>query len=280
MNAGCMYSIFLQESLCSLESKKALDGALMCSPKEGLESRVIAIERNECGPSCMDLHQFSFRYRGKHMNMLKTAVFAAAIACSAVTSSAWASTAQSWNLARDMYLMTESAPGGSPWSFLQNKTAVNTETNYTPFPSFSADQCNGNGVTCWRDTASGSAILSIKKSFVFTGSGKSFTFKQGDVATHPGSNSQTIIRWASPITGNVNVLGRINDLHDACGDGVAWSLNKGDTVVRSGSLSNGGSAIIKADGVAVTPSDSLYLVVDKKADYQCDYTSLDLLITN
>ncbi|MDO7900414.1 hypothetical protein ACE1YR_01825 [Pseudomonas sp. K1(2024)] len=214
------------------------------------------------------------------MKNLKALAIAIPLLSATAVSSAWAATAQSWNLARDMYLMTEAKPAGSPWSFLQNKSSVNAEANYTPFPSFSADQCNDNNVTCWRDVAAGSAFLSIKKSFVFTGSGKSFTFKQGDVATHPGVNSQVIVRWASPVSGAVNLLGRINDLHDACGDGVAWFLNLNDTPIKTGVIANGGSAIIKADSIAVTSSDSLYLIIDKKTDYQCDYTSLDLLITN
>lgn len=214
------------------------------------------------------------------MKLLKPALIGVALILSLVASATWAATAQSWNLARDAYLMTESAPAGSAWSFLQNKTAVDAAANYTPFPSFSADECNGKSYTCWRDTAAGSAVLSIKKSFVFTGSGTSFVFKQGEVTTHPGTNSKTIIRWASPITGNVNVLGRINDLHNACGDGIAWSLNLDDTVVQSANLANGGSSIIKVDGIAVTPASSLYLIVDKKANNSCDSTSLDLIITN
>ncbi|MOA58656.1 hypothetical protein D3C78_1830860 [compost metagenome] len=76
------------------------------------------------------------------------------------------------------------------------------------------------------------------------------------------------------------MLGRINDLHNACGDGIAWSLNLDDTVVQSANLANGGSSIIKVDGVAVTPASSLYLIVDKKANNSCDTTSLDLMITN
>ncbi len=99
------------------------------------------------------------------------------------------------------------------------------------------------------------------------------------MATHPGTNSQSIFRWASPVTGNINVLGRVNDLHNACGDGVGWSLNLGDIVLQSGSLVNGGSTTFMLNSVAVTPTSLLYLVIDRKANNSCDATSVDMLIT-
>lgn len=214
------------------------------------------------------------------MKFLKTAILAAALAASAAASSAWAATAQSWNLARDMYIATESAAPGSPWAFMQNKTAQNLSANYTMMPTFVADTCSGANVTCWRDATTGAYINVVKKSFTFTGSGGSFVFKQGDAVTHPGSSSQSVVRWTSPITGNINVLGRVNDLHNSCGDGISWSLNLGDTPIQSGNLPNGGSSVIKASDVAVDQGSAVYLVIDKKADHSCDATSLDLLITN
>lgn len=214
------------------------------------------------------------------MKFLKTAILAASLAASAAASSAWAATSQSWNLARDMYLMTESAPAGSPWSFMQNKGASNVPANYTLLPTFDASTCNGTSMTCWREAASRAYFATVKESYNFTGSGGSFIFKQGDVVTHPGANSQSIARWTSPVTGNINVLGRVNDLHGSCGDGIAWSLNLGDTILQSGNLANGGSSTFKANDVAVTEGAALYLVIDKKGNYSCDATSLDLLITH
>ncbi|MBC3383696.1 hypothetical protein [Pseudomonas sp. SWRI179] len=213
------------------------------------------------------------------MKLLQKILMATVFLSSFVSLSAMADTALSWNLARDMYLMTEAATAGSPWSFMQNKSGVNASANYTLFPTFQAEVCNGNPTTCWRDDVPASWIAIPKKSFTFTGSGTSFVFKQGDVVAHPGTNSQSIFRWASPVTGNINVLGRVNDLHNACGDGVGWSLNLGDIVLQSGSLANGGSATFMLNSVAVTPASSLYLVIDRKANNSCDATSLDMLIT-
>lgn len=214
------------------------------------------------------------------MKRMKTVILAAMLAVSAAASSAWAATAQSWNLARDMYLMTESAPAGSPWSFMQNKGASNVPANYTLLPTFDSTACNGTPMTCWREAASRAYVATVKQTYTFTGSGGSFIFKQGDVVTHPGANSQSIIRWTSPMTGNIKVLGRVNDLHGSCGDGVAWSLNLEDTILQSGNLANGGSSTFNVNDVTVAEGAALYLVIDKKANYSCDATSLDLLITN
>ncbi|MDV9034387.1 hypothetical protein Q7C30_020035 [Pseudomonas sp. RAC1] len=214
------------------------------------------------------------------MKIAKSIVLSAVLFCGVNAPPLWAATAQSWNLARDMYIATERAAPGSPWSFMQNKTAQSLSANYTPLPTFVADTCNGANVTCWRDASTGAYINIIKKSFTFTGSGGSFVFKQGDVVTHPGSNSETIVRWTSPIHGSINVLGRINDLHDACGDGISWTLNLGDVPIQSGNLPNGGSSVIKAANVGVDQGSAIYLAINKKADHSCDATSLDLMITN
>ncbi|MCO8163345.1 hypothetical protein NJC38_14375 [Pseudomonas sp. 21LCFQ010] len=211
------------------------------------------------------------------MKRIKSVALSGAMIFSLFCHNIWAANAQSWNLARDMYLMTEKSPAGSPWAFMQNKTAVNAAANYTLFPTLHADQCGDGATTCWMEGAGNGYIAIVKKSWTFSGSGSSSLFKQGDVVAHPGSNFQSIVRWTSPIAGNINVLGRINDLHNACGDGISWSLNLGDTLLQSGSLAKGGSSLIHVDNIAVTVAAALYLVIDKKANYSCDATSFDPL---
>lgn len=72
----------------------------------------------------------------RKVKLLKKILLATAFLSSSVSLNTWADTAMSWNLARDMYLMTEAAPAGSPWSFMQNKSGVNVSANYTLFPTF------------------------------------------------------------------------------------------------------------------------------------------------
>ncbi|MCO8170146.1 hypothetical protein NJC40_20495 [Pseudomonas sp. 21LCFQ02] len=211
------------------------------------------------------------------MKLHNKLLLAMALVSSLASVNAMAAT-QTWNLARDMYLMDNGIPAGSPWSFMRNTTATSVSANYTAFPLFYA-QCPGGPSLCWRAAATGAGSIAIPKQ-TFTGGGGGYSLKQGDVYAHPGPAFQTIFRWASPVEGGVNVLGRVNDLDRSCGDGIRWSLNLGDTVIKSGNLANGGSAQIKADDVAVTKESSLYLVIDKKGNYSCDSTSVDLLIAN
>ncbi|WP_097302104.1 hypothetical protein [Pseudomonas chlororaphis] len=190
-----------------------------------------------------------------------------------------ADTAMSWNLARDVILAKESSPPGSTWSFMQNSSGVNKAENYSALPYFKADTCSGLPVTCWQDPVSGAHVSVHFKPYTYTANG-TFSIAAGNVAFHPGQNSQTVIRWASPVAGEINILGRVNSIHDSCGDGVAWSLNLGDTVLQSGSLVRGTGAVFSASKVPVTKSSAIYLVLDKKANYVCDSSTIDMLITH
>lgn len=190
----------------------------------------------------------------------------------------WAD-AMSWNLARDVVFIKSNPAPNSPWAFMQNASGTNNPENYTLLPFFKADDCNGNPVTCWQDPASRAHVSVHFKPYTFTGNG-TFSLTPGSVAFHPGENSQTIIRWSSPIVGEVNVLGRVNHVHDTCGDGVAWSLNVDGTVIQSGSLARGKGTVFSATKVPVTKSSALYFVLDKKANFSCDTSTIDMLITN
>ncbi|QIH09501.1 MULTISPECIES: hypothetical protein [unclassified Pseudomonas] len=195
-----------------------------------------------------------------------------------ISMNASADTAMSWNLARDVILAKESSPPGSTWTFMQNSSGVNKAENYVQLPYFKADSCSSLAATCWMDQVSGSHVSVHLKPYTYTANG-TFSIAAGNVAFHPGQNSQTVIRWASPVVGEVNILGRVNSVHDSCGDGVAWSLNLGDTVLQSGSLARGNGAVFSASKVPVTKSSAIYFVLDKKANYTCDTSTIDMLIT-
>ncbi|MET0611317.1 MAG: hypothetical protein ABWZ39_08655 [Pseudomonas caspiana] len=213
------------------------------------------------------------------MKLFKTLLLATTLLSSFISVNTWAA-AQSWNLARDMYLMKESAPAGSTWAFMQSAAGGGSSANYTAMPSFAADQCGASPATCWQNSATGGWIAIPKADYGFSGSGGSFVFKQGDAALHPGNNTQSIIRWTSPITGSVSVHGRVNDLHTSCGNGIALIIKSGDSAIKTYDLPNGGSAVVSEDAIQVTTGAPLYFVFDNKGDYSCDATSLDLLITN
>lgn len=214
------------------------------------------------------------------MKKIKSALILLAVVLSSASMNSWADTAKSWNLAKDMIFAKEASPPNFPWAFMQNASGTQLAANYTLLPNFVADTCNGLPATCWLVGSGAPYVAVYKQAYTFSGSGGSFVFPQGDVALQPGANSQTIVRWRSPVVGNIKVLGRINHLHAACGNGVAWSLMLGDTVLQSGNLARGGSGVFSVSDVAVDATSSIYFVLDSKGDYSCDSSGMELLITN
>lgn len=212
------------------------------------------------------------------MKKIKTALLLSLFSLMGISMNSWADTVQSWNLARDVIFIKESPAPSSPWTFMQNASGTNKPENYTLLPFFKADDCAGKPATCWRDLASGAVVSVHFKTYTYT-ENVGYVLAPGNVALHPGKNSQTIIRWASPVVGDINVLGRINHIHYGCGDGVSWSLNLDGTVLQSGTLAKGQGAIVSASKVPVTKASSLYFVLDKKGDYYCDTSTIDVLIT-
>ncbi|MDD1016894.1 hypothetical protein [Pseudomonas rubra] len=213
------------------------------------------------------------------MNKILSASLLGMLALFGASTNAFADTAMSWNLAKDTIMAKESSPAGFAWAFMQNSSGVNKAENYIALPNFKADTCSDLPVTCWQDLASQAHVSVHLKQYTYPLNG-GFSIPAGNVAFHPGKNSQTIIRWSSPVSGAVNILGRVNSIHSSCGDGVAWSLNSGDTVLQSGSLDKGNGAVFSVSKVPVTKSSAIYLVLDKKANYSCDTSTIDMLITN
>lgn len=213
------------------------------------------------------------------MKLAKNLLLLTALLTSLMSANTWAA-AQSWNLARDMYLMKDRFPAGSPWAFMESAPGGGASSGYVDMPSFSADQCGTSPATCWRNPANDAWIAIAKEDYGFSGSGGSFVFKQGDVALHPGKNTQSIIRWTSPITGSIKVYGRVNDLHTSCGNGVIMVIKSGETVIQSFDIPNGGSTVVNTDAIQVTAAAPLYFVFDNRGENSCDSTSIDLFISN
>jgi Protein of unknown function (DUF1553)/Protein of unknown function (DUF1549)/Planctomycete cytochrome C len=107
------------------------------------------------------------------------------------------------------------------------------------------------------------------------------------VAVHPGPSSGVAAAWRSPISGTVQVSGRVLDADGVCGDGIDFAVRLkqpgGVRELVTGSIPNGGAAKLSegkgADSLAsieVKAGDVLLLVVLPKADYTCDTTVVEL----
>jgi hypothetical protein len=98
------------------------------------------------------------------------------------------------------------------------------------------------------------------------------------VFMHPGIERLSIVAWKSPINGKVRITGSFSDIDAVCGDGVLWSIDKGSRTLQAGALPNGGAATF-AFVTAVKKDQILYFIVHPNAEYSCDSTRLELIIS-
>jgi hypothetical protein len=107
------------------------------------------------------------------------------------------------------------------------------------------------------------------------------------VALHPGPASDVAAVWTSPVGGEVRARGRLSDYDPNCGDGIAWQLRhvpatgEPKTLAR-GTVGNGKTGDFgKPDGIAVTVAagDRLELVINRNAEYTCDTTGVEFVLT-
>jgi hypothetical protein len=110
------------------------------------------------------------------------------------------------------------------------------------------------------------------------------------ISVHPGSQTSAVISWSSPIAGAVRIGGRVADGDGACGDGVRWSISHrtaiGVAPLASGELANAGAMAFGqgagADAlsrVEVRIGDKIELVIDRKGEYSCDTTAIELFVS-
>ncbi|MDB5306745.1 MAG: Protein of unknown function (DUF1553)/Protein of unknown function (DUF1549)/Planctomycete [Gemmataceae bacterium] len=106
------------------------------------------------------------------------------------------------------------------------------------------------------------------------------------VAVHPGPASDVAVVWTSPVGGEVTIRGSATDFDAVCGDGFIWELRVMDGagavirltggVVENGRREDFGKPIpIKAK---VAAGDQILLVVQRRAEYSCDTTGVELTV--
>jgi hypothetical protein len=204
-------------------------------------------------------------------NTLKNLVLALMLMLLTSANTAIARQALSWNLSRDLILTGMATNPKGVWAFMQNVPGNTNPTKYTLLPkylapcdlSFWGNTANPDFV-CWEDIKSNSVIG---------------VAEDGILDLHPGANNQVILRWTSPVVGNIGISGRISAVNPACGDGANWYLRTQFNVLQSGVLAKGQGATFNIQILPVTKAQKIYFVIDKKANNFCDSTNLDMLIT-
>ena len=99
---------------------------------------------------------------------------------------------------------------------------------------------------------------------------------------HPQNKEGVGIAWRSSITGRVRISGSVQDVHDECGDSIAWFLDHlgsgGLKPISKGVIQNKQSQSIEAVELDVKPGEFLQLAVMPKINHGCDMTQIEWTI--
>ena len=207
--------------------------------------------------------------------ILSKAVMMLAVASSASVESA---VTDSWNLSRDMMNGITTNPFGVGNVWMAMYDAVGTShnpANYQAMPTYDPNYM-GYLWAVWKNISQYALLVGVAtQTFIFSNGTSYFTVIQGTPTLHPGPNLSSIIRWQSPINGNINIMGRIADLDFACGNGIEWFVDKGNFTLMSGTLVNNGATILQQN-IPVSQGTDLYFIVSSKNNNGCDTTSLEV----
>jgi hypothetical protein len=221
------------------------------------------------------------------------------VLCMAFCALAVTATAQAtWKLSKDLLVTNNqisfSQGANGVWYFLQSSSFKHLPKTYQFLPAY-IEPCvpartpSIDGLACWRNpipAPDGNLLPLVGVNFTYVTQfpnltlGDPFGIPARSVWMHPGVVGLGIIGWKSPITGSVNLAGFFSDLDPICGNGIIWSVDKGNSTLPRGTIANGGAPqTFSLTGVSVFAGEVLYFTVDPNSgDYQCDSTGVDVTI--
>jgi hypothetical protein len=106
--------------------------------------------------------------------------------------------------------------------------------------------------------------------------------KPHGVCVHPSPTLCAAVGWRSPISGSIEITGKVTHAHPECGNGVEWrlELRRGATRQRlAEGIAQGGrvGVIRQTDGLSVQPGDLVSLLIGPRdGNHSCDLTNLEL----
>ncbi|MGI8964510.1 MAG: DUF1549 domain-containing protein, partial [Limisphaerales bacterium] len=147
------------------------------------------------------------------------------------------------------------------------------------FPNPLKDLSGNIGLLGWKNSKAEDT-----PAIIFNSSEKEFVkIPPGNFALHPAPKTGVAVAWKSPISGSIQIAGRIVDADANCGDGIDWNIKKNTTQLTNGSILNGSSQdlgeqqVLKS--IEVIRGEMLQFTILPKADHVCDTTLLDFKIT-
>ena len=187
------------------------------------------------------------------------------------------STLRVWDLGKDLSQDFKN-DGSSAWRLQKSLTKEVELQTFVNFPDYEPELPYDVGkVRFWFDKKISYLGVGIPLIDFKTPSG--LEFLSGVPFVAPVKKSPVVIRWRSPLTGQVGVQGRLKDIDGSCGDGISWHLFDGKDQLGSGSIANGGAGGFEYSALSVTKvSSSIYLVVDQNENQDCDATQVEFSI--
>ena len=181
----------------------------------------------------------------KKSALIRTSIAAALAAASALASAA---PAHSWNLSRSMMTSFNANPfgEGQVWTAMYDAAGETLNpANFQMMPTFMPNY-NNSPQDAWAFPSSHSLIVMVTTAPLPMGA--SPVAPRGVPMLHPGPGKSSVIRWTSPINGQVQVLGRVSDANAGCGNGVNWAVLRDGSTVAAGTLANGANAATGGPG--------------------------------
>jgi hypothetical protein len=145
------------------------------------------------------------------------------------------------------------------------------------------------GLHAWRNASNADTPSAVVNSTDAEVAFLSIKMPPHSLAIHPSPKAGVAVGWKSPITGTIQIKGKVIDADPSCGDGIEWTLDfrasSGIQPLASGAIPNGGAQSFTegkgADKLAlveVKAGEMIQLAVLPKAEYSCDTTLIELEI--
>lgn len=166
------------------------------------------------------------------------------------------------NPGRDRY-------GNSAWFYLYSGTPAHDPADYHLLPHFALLAPDWE---VWYGSAGPTQTAGTQ-----TG------FNNARMIMHPGHwnlGQNAVLGWRSPVATLARVFVALEKSAGACGapeNGVAWSVDHGATIVRSGSLGPGATATVNVT-IPVAAGESLYVVINDAGDSNCDTVLVEMTV--
>jgi len=206
--------------------------------------------------------------------------------------SAQSNKVHSWNIPADVIgsqnQLSFNQGARGVWFFMEALSTIHDPLTYRLLPAYTAPCANWEpvvGAGCWQSAnlnASGDQHIPFV-TVNFTDHPLNLTgilWPAGTLFLDPAPAQLAIVAWKSPMRGSIRVTGSFTQFNGTCGNGIAWSIDKGGNTLATGQIaSGGGTQTFDLTNIQVTEDETLYFTSDSLGDYLCDEAPLNVTIT-